>query len=299
MATFKQISNFLTLASELHFARAAEKLGISQAALSMDIRKLEKSLNCQLFDRSDRWQIHLTEAGQVYCKQISALPELLATARRSAQRAARGETGDISVVVANAVYDLLDVGAIFKKMFIRYPEVKMKIQDRLASPQVADLVRSGKCDTGLMAYIHGSTTLDGLRSLKIMDTEMCFALPLNHPLAKKPDFSLEELCHVSFISPPREEAPMLRKFFEEFFLSRGLKVPEVVYEAVGLRAIRQLVAAGLGAALIPWDSKEKKVVFRNIPGNIRRSIVAIWDENNHSPALRNFLSLIPRAEDQS
>ena len=61
MATFKQIRNFLTLAQELHFARAAETLGISQAALSAEIRKLEQDVGCQLFDRSDRWQIRLTD----------------------------------------------------------------------------------------------------------------------------------------------------------------------------------------------------------------------------------------------
>ena len=55
MATLKQIHDFLLLAEELHFARAAEKLGISQAALSLEVRKLEHSLGAQLFDRSDRW----------------------------------------------------------------------------------------------------------------------------------------------------------------------------------------------------------------------------------------------------
>lgn len=294
MITLKQITNFLALAAELHFARAAEKLGISQAALSMDIRKLEKSLNAQLFDRSDRWQIHLTEAGNTYYQHVKNIPEQLGNARQSVQRAARGESGSISIVVANAVYDSLDVGAIFKKMFTRYPGVKMKINDRQSSPQVAELVRSGQCDAGLMAHIHGLSSLAGLRKIRIMDSGMYFAFPLNHPLARKKNLSLEDLCNASFISSPRDEAPLMRRFFEEFFLSRGLRVPEVAYEVAGLRAIRQLVAAGLGVALIPFDNKEKKIVFRKVPGNLNRSIIVVWDENNHSPALHNFLSLIPK-----
>lgn len=299
MATLKQIDNFLTLASELHFARAAEKLGISQAALSMDIRKLEKSLNCQLFDRSDRWQILLTEAGESYFQQVKSIPAMLQNARQSVQRAARGEIGNLSIVVANTVYDSLDVGAIFKKMFTRYPGVKMKIQDTLSSPQTAELVRSGQCDAGLMAYIHGSTHLEGLRNIRLMDTAMSLALPCTHHLARKKTLTPSDLCRVNFIAPPREEAPLLRKSFEDFFLSRCGKIPEVSYEATGLRAISQLVAAGLGAALIPYDSSEKSIAFRKVPFNMHRSIEAIWDENNHSPALRNFLSLIPRAADQN
>ena len=113
MATIKQIRNFLVLAQELHFARAAETLGISQAALSAEIRKLEHDVGCQLFDRSDRWQIRLTDAGAAYLQHISPLPELLDNAREAARRAVRGETGELSIVVANTVYDSLDVGRFF------------------------------------------------------------------------------------------------------------------------------------------------------------------------------------------
>ncbi|MBR2365082.1 MAG: LysR family transcriptional regulator [Lentisphaeria bacterium] len=54
MVTFNQLKNFLLLAEILHFARAAQKMGITQAALSRDIKKLETEIGCQLFDRSDK-----------------------------------------------------------------------------------------------------------------------------------------------------------------------------------------------------------------------------------------------------
>jgi DNA-binding transcriptional LysR family regulator len=293
MITIKQIHNFLVLAEELHFARAAEKLMISQAALSMEIKKLESSLGCKLLDRSDRWQIRLTDAGTAYFQQIRLLPQIMDKALDAARRAERGESGKLSVVVANVVYDSFDVGALFQKMFQKYPQVKLQIQDRLASPQVAELVRSGQCDAGLMAVIHGTDMTSGLRQIKIMDSRICFALPPAHPLAHKADLKLEDLRECNFIFPPKAEAPLMRQNFENFFLRELKTTPVIAHEAVGLRAIKQLVRAGLGVAMIPYDPTEKEVVFRHIRHNMTRSISAVWDESNHSAALRNFLALIP------
>ena len=68
MVTLKQIRNFLAVSETLHFARAAEKLGIAPAVLSKEILKMEKTLGFQLFDRSDKRNICLTEAGKVIGK---------------------------------------------------------------------------------------------------------------------------------------------------------------------------------------------------------------------------------------
>jgi len=293
MATIKQIRNFLVLAEELHFARAAETLEISQAALSAEIRKLEQDVGCQLFDRSDRWQIRLTDAGTAYLQHISPLPELLDNAREAARRAVRGETGELSIVVANTVYDSLDAGRIFRRMHEKYPQVKLKIQDRLSSPQTADLVRCGKFDAGLLAYFHQSSSVDGLRYRKIVDTRIAFAFPASHPLATKKHLKIEDLCNCSFIMPPREEAPLLRKSFDDFFMGKCHMIPQIAHEAVGLHAIRQLVRAGLGVSLIPVDNREKRIVFRpELVSGLQRSIIIAWDGNDHSNALRNFISLV-------
>ena len=75
MVSVKQIQNFLVLAETLHFAKAAAKLGISQATLSGEIKKLEKNLGINLFDRSDRWEIKLTVAGETYRNYIKNIPD--------------------------------------------------------------------------------------------------------------------------------------------------------------------------------------------------------------------------------
>ena len=81
MVTLKQIRNFLAVSETLHFARAAEKLGIAPAVLSKEILKMEKTLGFQLFDRSDKRNICLTEAGKSYWETVRHLPEILNNAR--------------------------------------------------------------------------------------------------------------------------------------------------------------------------------------------------------------------------
>jgi DNA-binding transcriptional LysR family regulator len=103
MATIRQIEIFLQLAENLHFGRTAEKLGITQAALSKEIRNLEQSLNCRLLDRSDKWNIQLSAAGRAYFSKVKNLPQQLDLAQKSAMRASRGETGTLAIAVTSMV----------------------------------------------------------------------------------------------------------------------------------------------------------------------------------------------------
>ena len=296
MVTLKQILDFLVLAEELHFARAAERLGISQAALSLEIRKLENSLGCSLFDRSDRWKIRLTEAGAAYRHRVRGVPGIVDGAAEAAKRAARGETGQLSIIVASTVYETYNMVGLIQRMCRKYPGVKLKIQDRISSPQAAEVVRSGECDVGIFALIHQSSTAEGLRYIPIARSDMELAFPVRHPLARKPDLRIEDLRHCSFIFPPREEAPILRRLFEEYFMARCHALPEIEHEAAGFSAIRQLAAAGLGVALVHRGAPDENLVYRPLPDGMKRSIVAAWDENNHSPALHNFLRLLEPVE---
>ena len=296
MITLKQLTDFAVLAEELHFARAAERLGISQAALSNEIKKLENSVGCQLFDRSDRWMIKLTEAGDIYLRQTKDIPELMETSAQLARKAARGETGTLSIGVAGLIYDFVDIGQLCKNMLQKYPEVKIRIYDTLVSPAAAALLRSGKCDISFFATSNISRSLENLNYKKIVDIQLSFAIPASNPLAHKKNLKIQDLKTSHFILPPPEEAPRLRTHFENFFLKHCKCAPLIVHEAAGSNGSLQLVAAGLGIALIPrMPSKiiSKNIVMRRLPMEIDRCTVAAWDESNSSRVLRNFIALLP------
>ena len=299
MVTLRQLQNFLVLAEELHFARAAQILGISQAALSNEIKKLETSVGCQLFDRSDRWMIKLTEAGTIYLRQVKGVPEIMEDAGQLARKASRGENGTLSIAVSGLIYTYIDIGQLCRNMLHKYPEVKLRIYDTLVSPATADMVRSGKCDIGFFASSNISHVPENLGFRKLNTIPLSFAIPAANPLAHKKDLKIQDLKNSHFIFPPAEETPRLRKHFESFFFKHCQSAPLIVHEVAGVNGSLQLVRAGLGIALIPrpvTNVSEKGVVLRDVPIGIDRFVIAAWDEHNSSMVLRNFISILSNQE---
>ena len=287
----------MKLAEELHFGKTALLLGITQAALSKEIGKLESSLDCRLFDRSDKWNIRLTAAGKAYYDAIKGLPELLRKADEHARRAARGEHGMLTISVANMVYDHLQFGGILQKMHEKYPAVKLLVRDSQNSPQVYGQILSGEVDIGFLAVNNLGNPEQNLQQLKLLELPISFAIPATHPLAQKEDLKITDFKNANFILPSARYVPWLRKQFEDFFFRHCSRLPIVEQEALGLRATRQLVSAGLGIGLVvkPGTVDEREnIVYREVDLMIKRIIIAAWDENNQSRTLKNFLKMLKK-----
>src|SRR5919107_5121626 len=90
------LETFVTVAEELHFGRAAQRLHIAQPAVSRQIRRLEDQLGVQLFLR-DRRKVVLTEAGRAYLKEAQAILDRVDLAQQLARRAERGEIGNLTI----------------------------------------------------------------------------------------------------------------------------------------------------------------------------------------------------------
>lgn len=295
MATVRQIEIFLQLAETLHFGKTALLLGITQAALSKEISKLEQSLSCRLFDRSDKWNIALTGAGKIYQQQIRNLPGMLKTAKNLAQQAERGENGNFTVAVANLVYDYFKLETILRAMHEKYPDVRIMVRDCQSSPMVYEQIKSAQADIGFMAISNNGGPGGDLRKIQLVELPLHFAFPSGHPLAKKKNLQIRDMRNCNFILPPLEQAPWMRKYFEQFFFEHCGQFPLVEQEALGLRATRQLVSAGLGIGLTirpAADDERENIVYRPIPFDFRRLIVAAWDGNLKSRILKNFVKLL-------
>ncbi|GLQ51789.1 LysR family transcriptional regulator [Dyella flava] len=96
----RQIKAFVTLAQDLHFARAADRMGISQSAVSVLIQKLERHLGVQLFNRNKRAAISLTNAGEVFLVEALAALRQLERADQVGRAAARGEAGMVRLATS-------------------------------------------------------------------------------------------------------------------------------------------------------------------------------------------------------
>lgn len=143
----RHLRYYVAVAEELHFGRAAERLGIAQPPLSRQIRDLEREIGVELFERVPRG-VELTAAG------IAFLPEARLTlaqadrSQRSAQREARGETGRLRVGFVEAATHsgiLPDVLSFFR---VHLPSVGLSLLE-LDTPLQAEALRDGRIDVGI------------------------------------------------------------------------------------------------------------------------------------------------------
>ncbi len=134
---FRHLRYFIAVAEELHFGRVAARLHIAQPALSRQIRQLEEELSVPLFYRTKR-RVQLTDAGQVFLDEARRMLAQEQHAIRAAQRAHRGEIGQLSVglVPAATVGILSEVLRVFRD---RFPEVELSLHELTTSPQLQAL----------------------------------------------------------------------------------------------------------------------------------------------------------------
>jgi DNA-binding transcriptional LysR family regulator len=191
----RQLRYFATVAEELGFGRAAERLHIVQPAVSQQVRRLERELGVRLFDRSTR-QVRLTAAGE------RLLPEALATLasaerlRTAAADIAAGTDGVLRIGTSQGLGDRLD----------RVLE-KLRLPVRLRALDVAarlDAVRNGELDA---AFVRLLTATRGLEVVPLWSDRLVAALPAAHPLAARPTLTVKQLADLPVRLTPREQNP--------------------------------------------------------------------------------------------
>src|SRR5262245_61320727 len=133
----RQLRYFLTVAQELHFTRAAARLGIVQPGLTYQIQLLERDLGAHLFERVKR-RVQLTDVGKAFVTEAQNILDQAEHARRVVQRVERGETGSLTVgYVPVAAYDIIP-NVLFKYRK-RYPGVNLTLVHTTPPDQVQQL----------------------------------------------------------------------------------------------------------------------------------------------------------------
>src|SRR5574337_202010 len=180
---------FVTVAEELHFGRAAQRLFISQPPLSVAIKQLEEELQAQLFERSSKG-VHLTAAGEHLLERAR---QLLALSHQAAQ-----ETRD----VAQGTRGHLRLGFVGSSLYRGLPQALAQLQQ--THPQVrVDMLEANSAEQVLglqqlrldMALVHSIQPPEGIASQLIVDEPFVVCLPDRHPLCAGANIDLAELRH--------------------------------------------------------------------------------------------------------
>jgi len=242
----RHLRYFLAVAEERHFTRAAERVGIQQPPLSLQIRQLEEELGTPLFVRLSRG-VELTEAGSAFMEEARQILERVEQAKTHIQRLSRGETGRIRIGFAGATYFEPTVPALIRDYRARYPDVQLQPEQSNTAELVQALI-NGEIDA---AFVHTPIgTAPELVCLPLIDEPMLLALPAQHPLAGEARVSLSMLADDTFILLPREISPGLYDRLIAAFQQAGF-TPKLGLTAPQIVSIVPMVAAGFGVSLVP------------------------------------------------
>ncbi len=279
----RQLRYFVVLAEELHFSRAAERLGIAQPPLSQQIRKLERMLGAQLFVRGRKTQ--LTEPGTVLLDESRRILEQASRAVDAVRRAACGKTGRLTVGVPPSVM-LSELPKAIRTYRERYPEVAFTLRE-LSTSAIEDSLRSGVIDIG---FLREGRPAAPLVSEVILVEPVVAVLPASHRLTKRTSVAIGNLRGESFVLFPRRLGPAFYDRLAGFCADAGF-VPKVVQEATQWQTVVSLVAAGLGVSLAPGCVRNlglPGVAYRPVPG-MTTAISASWRSGLNLPTVDPFL----------
>lgn len=281
-----QLYAFTVLAEELHFGRAAARLGIAQPPLSQQLRRLEEKVGHPLFTRA-AGGVALTPPGQELLpaarRALAGLTDALAAARAVGD----GRAGGIRIGFA-ASLALTVLPALLRQFREQFPDVRLHIQEMTTAPQVTAL-HNRDIDVGLMREPSADTALD----FKVILTEPFVAvLPAGHPLASLRRVPLAQLAGAQFTLPPRHAGPGLYDQIIGLCAEAGF-TPGIAQHAVEWQTVCGLVEAGLGVSIAPASTRRVRlrgVAFRPVePGAARTSVTAAWRKDDRNPLIARLL----------
>jgi LysR family hydrogen peroxide-inducible transcriptional activator len=286
MITFRQLRYFESLARNKHFGRAAEDCGISQPALSMQIRELEQSLGAALVERRPN-EVVLTELGAEVAQRarqlLTGASDLVDHARH--QQKVLSGTLRLGVIPTIAPYLLPRVLSALQK---QYPELKLELRETQTKVLLDELSR-GSLHVLILALPAGDSEIE---TLHLFDDPFLLAVPAEDPMPAKTRVSARDVGQRQLIL--LEEGHCLRDQALAFCSMQDAETPAGL-GATSLSTVMQMVANGYGATLLPKiaadnESPDKRVkLLRFAEPEPRRSIGLAWRRT--SPRKVDFLAL--------
>ena len=240
----RRLRYFTTVAEELHFGRAADRLLMSQPPLSQQIRLLESELDTSLFDRSTR-RVTLTDAGKfLYPEAVRLLAAADGVGRLMEQRRG-GHTGTLRVgFVDSAAYEVMPrVLAEYRR---RRPRVDFELHT-LSSDEQAQALRAGRIDLGISRAAADSTHVE---ATLVMHERLLLATGASHRLAEPSSACLRDLAGEPIIGFDRSVSPSLHAVLAGMLAAEGVNYDPMI-EATEYTTILGFVAAGEGVAIVP------------------------------------------------
>ena len=285
----RRLAYFRVLARELNFTRAAEKLKLTQSALTRAILQLEEEVGTPLFERSKR-HVRLTPAGQTFLEGCDRVVDTIDGAIDQARKAADGSLGQLTIGYTDTAISgrLPDIVNVFRR---RYPDVEIKFAGAYTK-QLLEMLSTGQLDIGFMT---GPVAHPDVAAIDVQVDRLVAIVPKSHELARRKTVRLSDLADADFILGDLTQWAVYHDMLFRACRSAGFE-PRIVQTAPDLRGIVGLVSCGMGVSVqtecltLVGDNRVSFKFLEDCDETLLTQ--AAWNTRFMNPSREKFLGMI-------
>ena len=291
-----QLRTFRAVAEMLNFTRAAERMHLTQSAVSHQIKALEEELGEPLFIRAKRG-VKLSQAGKAALEHVERILDETEALRERVSGRASEPQGRVRVAAATQAFVYL-FAPLFESFMESHPGVDLIFRTTATTEQTVADILNGTSDVGFASLAVYSPNL---QVTKLFDDELVLVMSPAHRLAKKRLVTVEEVQSERWIL--FERGASIRRATDQFFDQVGFH-PDLALESNDTFFIKRMIERGLGISMMPaWAVMEEvkvgKLAQSRITDHSLRRAVAMVSLGRFQPSpTRAFISYILRHKAQ-
>lgn len=275
--SFRQLQIFVCIAQSHTFAQAAEKMCLSQPALSSAIKKMESQLGGLLFSRTTR-KVELSPEGRQFLPVALRLIDDWQAAFSDLHNLFSLGQGTLSIAAMPSFAAGL-LPSILQQFKTEFPNIKLSVADVVMESVIKD-VQAGRAEIGF-SFEHEK--MDGLEFHSILTDNFIAVLPSSHPLSENKVLSWSQIALYPFVAMNKGSA--IRQWIDSFMVINNLSL-NIVVEASQLATLGQFVKHDLGVSVVPalceeQMSRKDLVCLKIHPSSLSKRVGIIRQKNGN------------------
>lgn len=289
----QNLQAFISVSETRSFSKAAEKLFITQPAVSKRVSSLEQSLNAQLFDRIGK-HVQLTEAGEALLPRARNILAELAESRRVINDLSGQVAGALRLGTSHHI-GLHRLPPVLRAYTAEYPAVDLDIQF-MDSEDACEAVMKGELELAIATL--PEQAFDNLTTKIIWHDPLCIMTSKNHPLAQMQTIELQQLIEHAAILP--SQSTFTRALLEQA-LGLNTRKLKIAMETNYLETIKMMVSIGIGWSVLPLSMLSPDIRSLHIEGiHMERQLGVVHHaERSLSNAAKKLLCLLDQHSDRA
>lgn len=281
-----KIKCFLEIVNEKSFTKAANKLYITQPAISRYVTSLEKEFGVILFDRSNK-HVELTEAGRIYYDLFRKFDVEFQNAEKKVNEAKAKRKGVIKMGYMAGWSLSSFLPEILKKFSEKYPEVTVTLES-LDLGELIQALSVKKLDV-ILVIDDCLNSISDINRQKVAEIQVLLLYHKSHALASKENLNLGDFKDEPFFILANEEVH--RREFEVRNFCRPFGFVPYLKQVNGIEAVISAVENGLGVTFFDeWGRNINTPSFRYIPINAKHNISMAWDKVGNGDTIQEFVN---------